>query len=106
MVVQTAKGVQEVLAWLLWKVLPAAVPLLIRPAEQTQRESEGQRIYTQVRWVGCRWGGSSDLQVDGVGVQVHADHVGRGLIQIEVAGVHANNEGAGGVEYPRQGQRA
>ena len=43
---------------------------------------------------------------NGVGVQVHAADVGRGFIEVEVARVDAHDEGAGGAEDVRQGERA
>lgn len=43
---------------------------------------------------------------DGAGVQVHAAHVRRGVIQVKVAGVHSNNEGTGGAQHVCQRQRA
>lgn len=50
----------------------------------------------------CRWEPHSAVQVDGVGVQVHADHVGRRVIKVKVARVNTHDEGKGGVENVSQ----
>lgn len=54
----------------------------------------------------CRWEGRSAIQVDGVGVQVHTDHVGRRVVKVKVARVHAHDERKRGIEDVSQRERA
>ena len=46
-------------------------------------------------------GSKHSVQVDSVGVQVHADDVWRGVVKVEVAGVHAHYKWTRGVEDAR-----
>lgn len=104
LVLQVAQGAHEALAGLLREVLPVVVSLLVRPATQkTTRRLAASREQEQL----CRIVSEGHvLQVDSVGVQIHADHVRRGVVKVEVARVHPDDKRTGGVEDARQRERA
>lgn len=46
-----------------------------------------------------------DSQVYSVGVQVHTDDVGWGIVEVKVSGVHTHDKGTRRVQDPRQRER-
>lgn len=69
---------------------------------RTQTEAVQKRVYPSQQ----QWGCALCSLEDAVCVQVDAGHIGRGVVQVEVAGVDSHNEGTGGAQNVCQGQGA